>query len=340
LFMEIQKAALKTVRELARVQPGEKVLILGDTATDFSLLRSVAAAAHSLNAEASLLVYETREEVDMEPPPPVAAAMKSSDVIISFPLMYIMHTAAYNDAMRAGARILELSGMDSDMMVRLIGRTDYETMCMLGSKLRDLTENARLVRIQTDKGTELEFENDPTRPVFHNDGILTEKGMYEPLGGQISWAPVEESLNGVMVVDTFAWPPDEVGLVRNPMKITLNQGRIVGIEGGIEARAFQRWLEALKDEKMYMVAHASWGFHPKARLTGRPLEDERLYGGIEFGFGAQSLKFKGKVGLAKAHTDLGIFNPKVYLDSTLVASEGRFVHPDLIDLDRKLKGST
>jgi leucyl aminopeptidase (aminopeptidase T) len=206
--MEIQKAALKTVRELARVQPGEKVLILGDTATDFGLLRSVA-----------------------------AAAMKSSDVIISFPLMYIMHTAAYNDAMRAGARILELSGMDSDMMVRLIGRTDYETMCMLGSKLRDLTENARLVRIQTDKGTELEFENDPTRPVFHNDGILTEKGMYEPLGGQISWAPVEESLNGVMVVDTFAWPPDELGLVRNPMKITLNQGRIVGIEGGIEARA-------------------------------------------------------------------------------------------------------
>lgn len=335
--MELYRASLKTVRDLALVRPGENVLILADTAINWDMISSLASAAYSLGAETSIMIYETREEVDLEPPKSVAEAMRASDVIISLPLMYILHTRAYYNAMSSGARILELTGMDPDMMIRLIGRVDYEKMCELGERLTELTKRARRIVIKSSSGTNLSFENDPSRPVFHNDGVLREKGVYKPLGGQISWAPVEDSIEGVIVADTFIWPPQEIGLLRSPVKISIREGRITKIEGGVEARIFEKWLERLGDEKMYYVAHASWGFHPNARLRGIPLEDERLYAGFEFGFGSQSLKFRGKIGLAKSHTDLGIFNPDVYYDDVLVASGGRFVHPDLVEIDRALK---
>jgi len=336
--MELHRSALKTVRDLALVKRGERVLVLADTAIDWDMIKALASASYVLEAEPSIIIYETREEVDLEPPKHVEDAMKASEVIISLPLMYILHTKAYYEAMRAGARILELTGMDPDMMIRLIGRVDYKNMCDLGERLSDLTRKARIVRIKSALGTDITFENDPSRPVFHNDGILNEKGIYKPLGGQISWAPVEDSFEGIIVVDTFIWPPSELGVLRNPVKLTVKEGRIAKIEGGIEAKIFEKWLASLGDDKMYYIAHASWGFHPKARLRGLPLEDERLYAGIEFGFGSQSLKFKGKIGLAKAHTDLGIYNPDVYYDGELIASGGRFVHKELLDLDKKVKG--
>ncbi|MGC9148837.1 MAG: hypothetical protein ACP5GI_05300 [Sulfolobales archaeon] len=335
--MELYKAAYKTVKDLALVKPGERVLVLGDTASDINVLRAVASAAYVLDAEPVIAIYETREEVDLEPPQPAASAMRSSDVIISLPLMYILHTKAYYEAMSAGARILELTGMDSDMMIRLIGRVDYASMCELGEKLSELTKKTRVVKIFSEKGTNLVFENDPSRPVFHNDGVLREKGIYKPLGGQISWAPKEDSIEGVIVVDSFVWPPAEIGVLRNPIKLEIREGRIVKIEGGAEAKIFSKWLESFGDEKMYYIAHASWGFHPKARLRGIPLEDERVYAGFEFGFGSQSLKFKGRIGLAKSHTDVGILDPDVYYDDILIASKGRFVHNELIELDKKLK---
>ena len=338
MFMELFQAAYKTASLLAQVKQGEAALVLADTAIDRRMLEYVAASAHLLGADAALMVYRVQGEVDQEPPRHVAAAMQSSDVIISFPLMYILHTKAYLEALRRGARILELTGMDPEMMIRLIGRTDYDGMVMLGDKLRDLTAKARHVVVESDKGTHLEFDNDPSRPVYHNDGILREKGFYKPLGGQISWAPVEDSINGVIVADGFIWPPDEIGVLESEVKLTIREGRITRIEGGREARILEKWLESLGDEKMYYVAHASWGFHPNARLRGIPLEDERVYGGVEFGFGSQSPKFKGKIGRAAAHTDISILGPRVYFDGELVAANGRFIHPELRELDRRLKG--
>ncbi|MCE4613169.1 MAG: hypothetical protein F7C07_04990 [Desulfurococcales archaeon] len=338
MFMELYHSALKVARDLALVKKGERVLVLADTAIDREMIQSVAAAAYSLGAKPALVIYETAPEVDVEPPDHVAAAMKSSDVIISFPLKYILHTRAYIEALKAGSRILELTGMDKEMMIRLIGLTDYDTMCRLGDKLRELTAKARRVTIKTEKGTMLEFENDPSRPVFHNDGILREKGLYKPLGGQISWAPIEETVEGTFVVDSFIWPPDEIGVVSSPVKLKIKGGRIVEVTGqGPEASIFKSWLASFNDDKMYYIAHASWGFHPNARLRGIPLEDERIYATIEFGFGSQSPKFKGSVGSAAAHTDAGVLYPEVRFDGELIASGGRFVHPELAELDKVLK---
>ncbi len=338
MFMELFSAAYKVAKILAGVREGESVLVLADTVVNREMVDYVASAIHALGGEAVEMIYETREEVDVEPPKAVSKAMEASDVIIDFVKQYIIHTDAFYNALKSGARICDLTGMTPDMMIRLIGRVDYELMCNLGDELAELTRKAREIRIVTDIGTNISFENDPNRPVWHNDGKVRSKGEYKFLGGQVSWAPIEDSINGVLVVDGFIWPPDEIGILSNPVKLTIKEGRIVKIEGGVEASIFNKWINSFNDEKMFCVAHVSWGFHPKAKYTGVPLEDERVYGTIEFGFGSQSPRFKGKVGLAKSHTDVGLRSPKIYFDDELVVENNKFVHEKLVKLNERLIG--
>lgn len=338
MFMELFSAAYKVAKILAGIRERETVLILADTAVDREMIDYVASAVYALGGEAVEMIYETREEVDIEPPKSVSKAMEASDVIIDFVKQYIIHTKAFYNALKSGARICDLTGMTPDMMIRLIGRVNYELMCELGDKLAELTRRAREIRIVTDSGTDIQFENDPNRPVWHNDGKVRSKGEYKFLGGQVSWAPIEDSINGTLVVDGFIWPPNEIGVLSNPVKLVIKEGKISKIEGGAEATIFSKWINSFNDEKMFYVAHVSWGFHPKAKYIGIPLEDERVYGTIEFGFGSQSPRFMGKIGLAKSHTDVGLRSPKIYFDDELIVKDNRFIHKMLIDLDNKLVG--
>ena len=46
-------------------------------------------------------------------------------------------------------------------------------------------------------------------------------------------------------------------------------------------------LDSFNDLNMRNVAHVCYGFSPGARLSGRSLEDERVFGVVEFGLGSQ-----------------------------------------------------
>lgn len=82
---------------------------------------------------------------------------------------------------------------------------------------------------------------------------------------------------------------------------------------------------------MYYVAHYAYGFNPGvSRLTGRIVEDERVFGSLTFGFGAGRRK-------AASHTDCLIVRPSVYLDGVEIVHEGRYVHPNLVRLCKELR---
>jgi leucyl aminopeptidase (aminopeptidase T) len=58
------------------------------------------------------------------------------------------------------------------------------------------------------------------------------------------------------------------------------------------------------------------------------IEDERVVGGITFGFGNQDPAFKGNVGVAKVHADVVLVSPTVYLDGAVMCEKNR-LNPDL-----------
>jgi len=111
----------------------------------------------------------------------------------------------------------------------------------------------------------------------------------------------------------------------------------VKIEGGREAKIFEAWLGSFNDPNMFKIAHLSYGCNPGARLSGNILEDERVWGVVEWGIGYQSPTFKGKVGHASSHTDGICLYPTVIGDGEKVIERGEFIHPELVDLAKKLK---
>lgn len=329
---ELKLGALKLVRDVLGVRNGESVLIYGDTGNDPKVIEATAEAAYSLGAEPVTVRYETRTRPGIEPPKPLAAALCATDVVIEYASSYILYTKAFWDAVNRGnVRYIILTGMDVDMMVRCISRVDYVKMVQLGERLVELTRNSSNFRVTTPAGTDLSVTVDKDM-VRHSGRIIKEpSAQWATLGGQASFAPVWGSANGTVTFDGCIWPPDEVNILKEPVKLTVRESRITKIEGGVQAAIFERWLRSLEDPHMFDLVHISYGFNPGVRrITGRILEDERIFGGIEMGIGS----YRGRP--AKGHTDGVMLNPSVWLDGKQIEDEGKYVEPTLVDIARQL----
>jgi leucyl aminopeptidase (aminopeptidase T) len=156
--------------------------------------------------------------------------------------------------------------------------------------------------------------------------------------GQIGWAPQEETINGDIVFDgSFSGGgPADLGVLANPIKLVVEKGRIVGIEGREEAKFLKEWLAGLGDDRMYNMAHICYGFNPGARLSGVCTEDERVWGSTEWGFGYQGPFFEGAFGDAVTHCDGICLNSSVWLDGRQILDEGKIVDKTLAELAKPL----
>jgi leucyl aminopeptidase (aminopeptidase T) len=336
LSFELAGAARKLVEHVMLTKPGENVVITADTVTDWRVVEATAKAAFAAGAVATVVWYDTRPSACIEPPAPVAGAVARADVWIEFAYAYTLYTPAFKGAIAGGARYICLTGMDTEMMVKTIGRVDYPKMIALGETLKRLLEAADEVRVTSPAGTDLVAHN-RGRKVRHSGRLADTKGYPIMLGGQVSWCPREETITGRLVFDGALWPPAEIGLLRNPVALTLKEGVVIKIEGGIEAQILERWMRSYNDEKMFWLAHYSLGFNPGVtRCTGRIVEDERVFGGIEFGIGTQGAQLMAKAWSAAAHTDGIVLNPSIFLDGAAIEKDGVYVHPDVVEACRQL----
>jgi len=341
LDLELAIAALKLVKDVLKVKEGEEVVITADTGSDWRVVEATAQAAAQLGAKPIVLWYKAPPAVGKAADPHLPlkvlkAALPESDVWIEFNKSWLLYSTPYEEAMKAGkTRYICLVGMDTDMMVRNIGKVNIELLYEFQRKLAEITKRSRHMRITSPAGMDVEFENDPNRPVLV-EGEVSGPGEYM-LFGQVDWAPIEDSINGVIVFDGSVWPPEELGLLKTPIKLHVREGKVVKIEGGPEAKIFESWLKSFNDPKMFRIAHISYGCNPGAKLTGNILEDERVWGVVEWGLGSQSATFKGKLGSAASHTDGICLSPTVWGDGEKIIENGEFVHPELIDMAKKLR---
>jgi len=322
--LEYAKLGYYIITKLATVKPEENVLILGETASNEDMMKAVMGASIGIGAETQMLIYPERNEINVEHPESVAEAMKHTDVIIDFSVKYTIHTKAYQEARQAGARALVTipSGIEEYIKDGIIG-IDYDDMVREGRMIRDLFERCERCRVVSEEGTEIEMKLGK-RPAVLRDGMVVGKGEidYFP-GAQISLAPVEESINGRVVVNGSIYPP--VGKLDRNVTVTIEKGRIVKIDGAVEAQEWKKWIQGLNDQNMYWVAHFSIGLNPNAKISGYIIEDERVRGSVIFGFGSQMPDFKGKVGKAKSHTDTVTLFNTVFLDDEKVVENGEIL---------------
>lgn len=332
---DVRAAAEVLVRDLLRLKRGECVMVYGDPGADSSVVRATVDAVEAGGGQPLEVWYRILGPPGTEPPRPMAEAMRTSDAIVEFARTYLITTRAFERALDAGARHLCLTGMDGDMMVRCIGNVSLPALKRFGQALARLTERARDVHVTSPGGTNLRFRLGK-RPIILDTGECVAPGRDSYLGGQISWAALEATIAGTIVLDGTVWPPDELAPLKEPIRVTVRRGRIAAIDGGDAGAALTRWIKHFRDSKMYNVAHFCFGFNPGARITGRILEDERSFGAFVTGFGSQQASFKGGYTLAKSHLDGVTLKPTVLFDDIEVEREGSFVHPSLVRFQEEL----
>ena len=314
------------VRELVRPEPGDPFLIITDTVSDMDVAQACLAAGLRAGADTQLIIKDRLPKgAASEPGPILSQAILASRLILEF-CGGIVRAPATIEARSKGARLLStyLKGVE-DYALRALVDVDVPTMLRNADRVAELWENTKVCRTTSPQGTDITFEMAP-RPVIIGDGALTEDGEVDFFpGAQVSIAPVEETINGTIVVDAS----DSVqGVVNTPYSLIMKNGVITAVEGGKEADIMRNWLETRNDETIFRLCHFSIGLNPQAGISGNMLEDERMLAAIDCGFGYQDPKFEGTVGLSPYHMDIMLATPTVYLDGEEMSGGGK-MNPEM-----------
>ena len=340
---ELNKAAHILVNDMFRLQPGETFVITADTESDMRVVHATAAAAHTAGAIPMVITLASPLGVGkaadpMLPIEPLTAALSVADAWVEFNEQWLLYSTPFERAMAKNKkmRYMCLVCMTVDMMVRLIGRIDAPLLSKFMHGVVDMTQQAKQMRITTPVGSDLSFELLAERVVSCDDGLCDTPGMHF-MGGQISFIPDFDSINGTLVFDGTIAPP--VGYVNEPIFMDVVKGRVSNIRGGRQADEFQAWLESFNDPNMFRLAHGCYGFNPGAKLSANVLEDERIWGVTEWGLGYLSPVDAPPDGIqASSHCDGLCLDSSVWLDGVQILDKGVVIHPDLKPLADQLLG--
>lgn len=311
----------KTIRSLMRPEPGDPLLIVADTTTDPQLAHACLDAAIRAGADAQLIIRPRLARGSASMPGPVLSdAYRASKLILAL-CDGVVRAPAMIEARANGSRLLStiVEGIEQ-YVVRALLDVDYDAMIRNAERIAQLWDETKICRITSPQGTDVSFEHYPRKSLV-GDGALSYDGEVDFFpGAQVSIAPVEETINGRIVIDAS----DSVqGVVHNPYAFTIEKGVIVDIEGGREADVMRNWLETRNDPTIYKLCHSSIGLNKQAGISGNMIEDERLLAAIDFGFGYQDPKFGGTVGLSPYHMDIMLATPTVELDGKVMSGGGK-----------------
>lgn len=314
---ELKSGVEQVLYKCMGIKEGEELLIVTDdkTASLGDLFYDVA-LSQGLQAES--LQYPALTMDGMEPPCDVADALLNSDVAILITSTSLTHTRARKAASDKGVRIASLPGFTEEMLKAPM-MVDYDAMTVLSQKVAKLLTAAKKARITTKAGTDLSMSLE-SRAGEDDCGIYDTPGAFGNLpAGEAYIAPLEGTANGSLVYDASM---GGVGLLTEPIRVTVKDGWAVKVEGGEEAKRLQAILDKA-GKNGTNIAELGIGTNEGARVTGSVLEDEKVLGTVHIALG-DNANFGGKVD-ADCHLDGILSAPNLYLDDELVMKDGQWI---------------
>ena len=78
----------------------------------------------------------------------------------------------------------------------------------------------------------------------------------------------DDSIDGKVVIASGDILLPHKLYVQSPIELTIEQGRIVDIRGGVDADLLRDYMESFDDERAYGISHIGWGLDHRARWSG------------------------------------------------------------------------
>lgn len=196
-------------------------------------------------------------------------------------------------------------GITIDCFIRTVP-VDYPQMKRDCETLKNLLDQSVSLEIENPNGTKVRIDTEG-RTAFTDDGDFSRPGTGGNLpAGETFLSPVVGSAEGVIVFDGSIALAGGVIQIRIPIRVRLEKGFVVSVEGGDEARALEQTLNeaAIRARRFEAegklkqgegeryarnarhLGELGIGVNRKARITGNMLEDEKVYGTCHFAIGS------------------------------------------------------
>ncbi|MCX7909675.1 MAG: aminopeptidase [Ignavibacteria bacterium] len=316
-LLTLHDAARIALQDYLGVTSVETLLVLSDEP-----LREIGLiffeVGKQVSSEAFYCEIKPREVNGQEPPEQIATLMQEVDVVVAPTSKSITHTNARREASKLGVRIATMPGITPDTMLRCLS-ADPNKILETSEKVAKRLQNVSTIRVTTELGTDIILPI-KGRQIIKSTGILRNIGEYGNLpSGEVYLAPWEKQSNGVIVFDGSI---AGIGKLKNPVKVTVEDGYGVDFEGDEEAKQLYDMLKSIGHEA-FAIGEFGIGTNYKAIITGSILEDEKVLGTIHIAFG-NNLTMGGKI-KAKGHIDGIVTKPTVFFDDNMIMKEGKLL---------------
>jgi len=310
---ELRNAAEILLVKCMGARAGESVLVIDDEA-DNPISAALIEAAGALALEPMRLTMRPRQRSGEEPPEAVSMAMHGADIILMPTSWSLSHTRARNAACTAGGRVASMPGITEAMFVRTL-TADYDRVAERSRAAAAILDKGQAVHITTPLGTDLTLSI-AGRAGMPDTGLYHTPGDFGNLpAGEAYIAPVEGTAEGTLVVDASM---SGVGVLSSPITFTFKAGRVVTVEGEGADHLRASWAAA--GEGADCVAELGVGTNERATITGKVLEDEKVFGTLHVAVGNNA--HFGGICNVPYHAD-GVFtHPTLTVDGVVVIEDG------------------
>jgi 2,5-dihydroxypyridine 5,6-dioxygenase len=323
---------------LSAVKKGETIAVVSDLGTRREYVQSAFAAAEELGADIYELCVNSLPGWTRVGVPTIGQCQGTLEAVCAADMVVIFHVPLFSrwlkTVMDGGTRVLMIIDAP-DQLAQLMSPPGLKEACKYAESLYRKT---RSVRVVSDAGTDLTYTCGEY-PVMTQWGFADEPGHFDHWGaGHIHTFPNEGSTHGTVVMQ----PGDIVILpycryVHDPVKLTVREGHVVDIDGGLDAKLMRDWLADGKsgpgDRDPYAVSHLGWGMNPQALWYGIALNGDEpeisraaartFPGNFLFSTGPNSQG--GGKRTTRGHYDVPMRDCSIELDGRLVVKEGRIV---------------
>lgn len=316
----------------------EKVLIVGDIGYENRNVAAVLSGAYYLAAEqlkldVKLILQNVKSRGDASDEDVVKALseLKTGNIIIlnmsdklgniqelgkSFRRWVAKKNHRFISAMSLG----DLATSNIDLILKAID-VNYKPLQTQHEEIRQRLEKAKEVHITTPAGTDLYYNKQGIRAIAA-DGNYTAPGKGGNLpAGEVYAPPNGKRIEGKVIIDGSSRTHEHTILIRKPIELTIEDGNIVEIKGGEEAKQLENTLKwaasvAKNPGNVRRICELGIGLNPKASIIGAMIVDDKTLGTAHIGIGS-NYWFGGNI-YAIIHLDQVFKNPMIYLDGELL----------------------
>lgn len=325
---------------LSRLEAGQSVTILTGPTTNEQTLRTALIAAAGMGAVVNRLDMLPRNgekalsrdllaylgDTPLTGNMPALAMLKESDLVLD--LMTLLFSNEQVEILESGTKIL-LAVEPPEILLRMLPQPSD----------RDLVENASailtsadIMRVTSKAGTDVTFGIGEF-PVTKEWGFVDEPGRWDhwPSGFCATFAN-EGSSNGTIVIDAGDILLPQKCYVNSPIHLTVKDGFIIEIAGGIDAAMLREYMDSFEDPEVYAISHIGWGTQTKAHWSTLGLYDREATIGMDarafsgnFLFSTGPNNEAGGSRTTACHIDIPMRNCTVRIGDLTVVEEGKVI---------------